>query len=82
MALIHMTQWPQPIEAGRLRILEAALDAGVPYPHGCGTGECGSCKSQLLGGDVTLDRYSPDALSDEERARASSWLAAPAWCPM
>jgi naphthalene 1,2-dioxygenase ferredoxin reductase component len=68
MALIHIAQWPQPIEAGRLRILEAALDAGVPYPHGCGTGECGSCKSQLLGGEVTLDRYSPDALSDTERA--------------
>jgi naphthalene 1,2-dioxygenase ferredoxin reductase component len=68
MALIHIAQWPQPIEAGRLRILEAALDAGVPYPHGCGTGECGSCKSQLLGGEVTLDRYSPDALSEAERA--------------
>lgn len=69
MALINIPQWPQPIEAGRLRILEAALDAGVPYPHGCGTGECGSCKSQLLSGKVTLDRYSPGALSDEERAR-------------
>ena len=68
MALINITQWPQQIEAGRLRILEAALDAGVPYPHGCGTGECGSCKSQLLSGQVTLDRYSPDALSEEERA--------------
>jgi len=50
-----------------MRILEAALDAGVPYPHGCGSGECGSCKSQLLSGEVTLDRYSPDALSDAER---------------
>lgn len=69
MALIHIKQWPQPIEAGRLRILEAALDAGVPYPHGCGTGECGSCKSQLICGDITMDRYSPDALSDAERER-------------
>jgi naphthalene 1,2-dioxygenase ferredoxin reductase component len=69
MGLIHIQQWPRPIEAGRLRILEAALDAGVPYPHGCGSGECGSCKSQLLAGDVTLDRYSPDALSEAERGR-------------
>jgi NAD(P)H-flavin reductase/ferredoxin len=69
MALIHIQQWPQPIEAGRLRILEAALDAGVPYPHGCGSGECGSCKSLLISGDVTLDRYSPEALSEDERAK-------------
>ena len=68
MALIHIEQWPRPVEAGRLRILEAALDAGVPYPHGCGSGECGTCKSQLISGEVTLDRYSPEALSETERA--------------
>jgi CDP-4-dehydro-6-deoxyglucose reductase/ferredoxin-NAD(P)+ reductase (naphthalene dioxygenase ferredoxin-specific) len=68
MALIHIAEWPQPIEAGRLRILEAALDSGVPFPHGCGSGECGSCKSRLIDGEVSCDRYSPDALSDEERA--------------
>jgi naphthalene 1,2-dioxygenase ferredoxin reductase component len=69
MALIHVENWPQPIEAHRLRVLEAALDAGVPYPHGCGTGECGSCKTMLLSGQVTMDRYSPEALSDAERAK-------------
>lgn len=69
MSLIHITQWPRPVQAGRQRILEAALDAGVPFPHGCGSGECGSCKCELLGGDVTCDRYSPDALSEGERAR-------------
>lgn len=69
MAQIHITQWPTPIEAGRLRILEAALDAGVPFPHGCGTGECGSCKCQLLAGEVAMDRYSPGALSEEEREK-------------
>lgn len=96
MSLIHVKDWPQPIEAGRLRILEAALDAGVPYPHGCGTGECGGCKSQLLSGEVTLDAYSRDALSDAERARgvilacrarlktdvSVQWLAAAAPLPM
>lgn len=69
MPLIHIAQWPQPIEATRLRVLEAALDAGVPFPHGCGTGECGSCKCQLLSGKVTMDKYSPDALSEAERAQ-------------
>lgn len=69
MPLIHIEQWPQPVEAKRLRILEAALDAGVPFPHGCGSGECGSCKCELLEGDVNLDRFSPEALSAEEEAR-------------
>jgi naphthalene 1,2-dioxygenase ferredoxin reductase component len=68
MALINVAGWPKPIEAGRLRILEAALDAGVPYPHGCGSGECGSCKSQLIDGEVSCDRHSADALSAKERA--------------
>ena len=68
MPLIHIRHWPQPIEAGRSRILEAALDGGVPYPHGCSSGECGSCKTRLLSGQVTMDPYSTDALSDTERA--------------
>lgn len=66
MPRIFIQEWPQPIEAGRLRILEAALDAGVPFPHGCGSGECGTCKCRLLEGEVKRDRHSPDALSDEE----------------
>jgi CDP-4-dehydro-6-deoxyglucose reductase/ferredoxin-NAD(P)+ reductase (naphthalene dioxygenase ferredoxin-specific) len=66
MPRIFIDEWPQPIEAGRLRILEAALDAGVPFPHGCGSGECGTCKCRLLEGEVKRDRNSPDALSDEE----------------
>jgi CDP-4-dehydro-6-deoxyglucose reductase/ferredoxin-NAD(P)+ reductase (naphthalene dioxygenase ferredoxin-specific) len=69
MAQIQISQWPRPIEAGRQRILEAALDAGVPFPHGCGTGECGSCKCQLSSGEVVMDAYSPGALSDEERSQ-------------
>lgn len=48
-------------------ILEAALDAGIAYPHGCRSGRCGSCKSRLLEGRVELAKHSPFALSDEER---------------
>lgn len=69
MALIHIANWSQPVKARRGHILEAALDAGVPFPHGCACGECGGCKSQLLEGEVTLDRYNPDALSKDERAQ-------------
>ena len=68
MALIHIADWPLPIDAGRRRILEAALDAGVPFPHGCGSGECGSCKCELLEGEVASDPFGPDALNGEEIA--------------
>lgn len=50
-------------------ILQAALEAGVPYPHGCRSGRCGSCKSQLIRGDVELGKHSPFALTEEDRAK-------------
>ncbi len=50
-------------------ILEAALDAGVSYPFGCQSGNCGACKSHLVKGEVTMEGYSEFALSDEEKAR-------------
>lgn len=49
-------------------ILQAALDAGIAYPHSCRSGRCGACKSRLLSGHVELARHSPFALSEEERA--------------
>ena len=49
-------------------ILDAALDAGVSYPFGCQSGNCGACKSHLVKGEVTMTGYSEFALSDEEKA--------------
>jgi NAD(P)H-flavin reductase/ferredoxin len=57
-----------PIEANGRCILDAALDAGVSFPHACSAGECGSCKSQLLSGDVVHDRHDEQALTRNERA--------------
>lgn len=50
-------------------ILEAALQQGVAYPHGCRSGNCGACKSRLESGEVDLAAYSEFALSEEERAQ-------------
>jgi NAD(P)H-flavin reductase/ferredoxin len=70
MPMIHIADWSEPVPAARRQtILTAALDAGVPFPHVCGVGECGSCKCELQQGDVATDDCSPDALSDDERAR-------------
>src|SRR5262245_13148999 len=48
-------------------ILHAAFRQGVMLMHGCKEGQCASCKSYLLDGDVELDRYSTFALNDMER---------------
>ena len=49
-------------------ILEAALDQGVTYPHGCRSGRCGTCKSRLIDGAVDLLEHTRFALTDAERA--------------
>ena len=50
-------------------ILDVALAEEIPYPHGCRSGRCGSCKSRLVAGDVDLLDHTRFALSDEEKAQ-------------
>ena len=66
---VRVRQVDQPItvEMGQT-ILEAALKAGVAYPHGCRSGNCGACKSRLHAGEVEMSPYSEFALSEEEKA--------------
>jgi CDP-4-dehydro-6-deoxyglucose reductase/ferredoxin-NAD(P)+ reductase (naphthalene dioxygenase ferredoxin-specific) len=54
------------VEMGQT-VLEAALGQGVPYPHGCRSGNCGACKSELASGEVEMSPYSEYALSDAEK---------------
>lgn len=65
---VQIRQAEQTIEVGDDQtILDAALDAGVDYPFGCQSGNCGACKSKLLSGTVSLREYSRYALTDDER---------------
>jgi ferredoxin-NAD(P)+ reductase (naphthalene dioxygenase ferredoxin-specific) len=65
---IRFKSWPGLIDAGRRQtILDAALQAGVPHPHGCRTGECGGCKCRLLAGEVSMDTYDVAALPSSEK---------------
>ena len=65
---VKISQWPTPITvAAGQTVLDAALDQGVPYPHGCQSGNCGACKSRLYSGEVELEPYSDFALEDSER---------------
>jgi len=49
-------------------ILQAALAAGISYPHGCRMGRCGACKSHLVSGEVELLKHTPFSLTEEEKA--------------
>lgn len=54
------------VETGE-SILEAAILAGIDYPCGCQSGNCGACKSELRSGEVEMSPYSDFALLAEER---------------
>jgi NAD(P)H-flavin reductase/ferredoxin len=49
-------------------ILEAALSQGLPFPHGCRVGTCGSCKCKLVSGKIHELADHAFALSAEELA--------------
>ena len=48
-------------------VLEAAFRQGIALMHGCKEGQCASCKSRLVSGDIELLKYSTFALPDYER---------------
>ena len=65
---VTLPQSGRTIEAGPGEtVLAAALREGIPYPHGCQRGRCGSCKSRLLRGAVEMLSHSPFALEPSER---------------
>jgi len=59
---------PVPAEAGDT-LLAALLRAGLPFPFSCQTGNCGTCKCQLLSGEAEMLEYSSHTLSPAERTR-------------
>lgn len=54
------------VEEGEI-VLQAAFRQGIMLMHGCKEGQCSSCKSILLEGDIELLKYSTFALPDYER---------------
>lgn len=48
-------------------VLDAALRQGIYIPHACGHGLCGTCKVQVLSGEVDHGAANPFALMDFER---------------
>lgn len=48
-------------------LLDAALRQGIYIPHACGHGLCGTCKVQVIDGEVDHQNANPFALMDFER---------------
>ena len=59
---------PVPVEAGDT-ILASLLRAGVAFPFSCQAGNCGTCKCELISGEVLELEHSEHALGAEERAK-------------
>lgn len=59
---------PIPVEAGDT-VLSALLRAGLPFPFSCQGGNCGTCKCQLVRGEVVELECSEHALAAHERAQ-------------
>lgn len=59
--------------AGDDTILRAALRNGLGFPYSCNVGSCGTCRFQLIEGEVEHLRPDPPAWSDRDRSRGR-WL--------
>ncbi|HJP72762.1 MAG TPA: 2Fe-2S iron-sulfur cluster-binding protein [Pseudonocardiaceae bacterium] len=55
-------------------VLDACLREGVWLPHACTHGTCGTCKAQVLDGELDLGDASPYALLDSEREDGAALL--------
>jgi CDP-4-dehydro-6-deoxyglucose reductase/ferredoxin-NAD(P)+ reductase (naphthalene dioxygenase ferredoxin-specific) len=66
---VSIAQFNMTIEVRKgFSILDAALKAGLDYPYACRRGNCSSCKTLLIKGEVEHKPYDKEALPDEERA--------------
>ncbi|MEM6733179.1 MAG: 2Fe-2S iron-sulfur cluster-binding protein, partial [Myxococcota bacterium] len=53
----------------RQRLLDAALDRGIDFPHSCRVGGCGTCRCRLLDGEVKEHTDTSYLFSAEEIGR-------------
>lgn len=66
--IVEGQEKPVPVHAGDT-VLASVLRAGLAFPFSCQAGNCGTCKCELLAGEVHELEYSEHALSAAERAR-------------
>ena len=74
MPNLSIENWPYRVPLSAGTVLDAGLEAGVPIPNQCRSGECGSCKCQLLSGEVQHLPHIAGTLSAEQSA--DGWILA------
>jgi len=57
--------------APEIRCSEALLRAGVAFPFSCQAGNCGTCKCELVSGEILELEHSEHALAPERARKAS-----------
>jgi CDP-4-dehydro-6-deoxyglucose reductase/ferredoxin-NAD(P)+ reductase (naphthalene dioxygenase ferredoxin-specific) len=50
-------------------VLDALLGSGVAFPYSCQAGNCGTCRCELISGEIMELEYSEHALSAQDRSR-------------
>jgi CDP-4-dehydro-6-deoxyglucose reductase/ferredoxin-NAD(P)+ reductase (naphthalene dioxygenase ferredoxin-specific) len=65
---IEGTDLSVPAAAGET-VLDALLAADVPFAYSCQAGNCGTCRCELISGEILELEYSEHALSVQERER-------------
>lgn len=67
---IHVTNTDQTIDCPeRTTILAAAVNAGIDFPCGCASGNCGLCMCKVGDGQFELLPYADGALGPVQEAR-------------
>lgn len=70
ISCIRIDGIPMPVlQVGNDTVLRAALREGVGFPYECNSGGCGSCRFELLGGEVHSLWPEAPGLSDRDRRR-------------
>lgn len=55
-------------------VLESAIAAGLLLPYGCRDGACGACKATIEAGQVSIEGFSPTALTEAEQSAGQTLL--------
>ncbi len=53
-------------------ILHAAITAGIDFPYGCASGNCGACITEIRSGEVSLLPHSDTSLTSAQRAEGKT----------
>lgn len=69
MSTIRIEGGPEYACAADDTLLRAGLRAGIGLPYECNAGSCGSCKVELLGGEIHSLRPDAPGLGERDRAK-------------